>query len=96
MKIKSKTVLASSATSFIALCICAPWVSPWIGDDTESMILYALGIGVPLLSAAALKVALRDRLAGWPYVLIPPVAVLLIAGIGMALFIHFVILPSIS
>ncbi len=106
MKINSKTVLASSATSFIALCavVCATWVFHWIdfplitlfGRRTASVIVYALVFGVPLLSAAALKALFRDRLAGWPYVLIPPIAVLLIAGIGVALFIYFVILPNVA
>ena len=106
MKIQSKTVLASCAASFVGLCaiLCATWVFHWIdfplialfGRSTASLIVYALVVCVPLLSAVALKAILRDRLAGWLYVLIPPLAVLLTAGIGVALFTFFVILPNLS
>ena len=106
MRIQTKTILASGATSFIALCLilCATWVFHWIdfplirlfGRQTAGMIVYALVLCVPLLSVAALKAILRNRLAGWGYVLVPPVAVLLITGIGVALFTYFVILPNVA
>lgn len=105
MKIQSKTVLASSAASFIALCVIlsGTWVFHWIdfplialfGRRTAGLIVYPMVICVPLLSAVALKAVLRDHLAGWLYVLIPPVAVLLIAAVGVALFAFFVILPNV-
>ena len=106
MKIQTRTVIASSATYFVALCVmlCATWGFHWIdfplialfGRRTAGMIVYALVICLPILAVVALKAALKNRLAGWRYVLIPPAVVLLIVGIAVALFTFFIILPNVA